>query len=143
MRYAAPWRRNAPVAGVLRAVNIGGYSTKSLYNYTLPRSTKAHPDFERRVSKLIKYTRNWSRYLRDRPMTPAKSGRVRRIWLIVRGSHSFKGATRSERVAGPVTVIDRNEQTVETAAGLVDAADIPLVDRVVMAVLVGAMRDFR
>ena len=55
----------------------------------------------------------------------------------MRGSHSFKGATRSERVAGPVTVIDRNERRLSRPPRVsLDAADIPFVDRVAMAVLV-------
>ena len=52
---------------------------------------------------------------------------------------SSKVATRSARVTGPLTVRDQNQaQTVGTAAGLVDATNIPLatVDGVVRAVLV-------
>ena len=52
---------------------------------------------------------------------------------------SSKVATRSARVTGPLTVRDQNQaQTVGTAAGLVDATNIPLatVDGIVRAVLV-------
>jgi hypothetical protein len=52
---------------------------------------------------------------------------------------SSKVATRSARVTGPLTVRDQNQaQTVGTAAGLVDATNIPLAgnDGVVWAVLV-------